>query len=272
MGVLIGFMANRSDCLLTALQREQDSFAPEPTEEPTGWGVGFYQDGEVLHKKRRRLTNATVDFSQIVDGVRSDCAIVHLRQATVGDFRIENTHPFRLRSWLFAHSGTVERFDAMKERMLETMPEFLQRSIRGETDSEHLFHMLGSFLHDAGELERTHDTKEPVLQAIRSTVRLIDRLCAEVGSQPPVLNSLLTDGHTLFAICRGAPMHYVERNLSSPPGPAPRSSVLPGGRYVLLEGARGKLPDDPTLVDHITVPDASICVIGRDLTVAVEAL
>ena len=264
MGILIGYMANRADRLVDALHQERDAIAVPSTDDPSGWGIGFYQGGEVLHKKRRLLEGRELDWQQVANGVRSDCAIIHVRQATVGDFRSENTHPFRMRSWLFAHSGTIERFDPMKERLLETMPDFIRRSIRGETDSEYFFHLVVSFLHDASQLDRPTTESGPVLSAIRSAVRLVDRLSKEVGAEPATLNFLLTDGHALYAVRRGLPMHYVCRDgIYDPVDPEREASPEPHGpRYVFVAGS-AKEPGP----DYRPIADAEVCVIDRDLQI-----
>jgi glutamine amidotransferase len=269
MGRLIGYMANRADRLLGALHQERDTIAIGPTDRPDGWGVGFYQGGEVLHKKRRILDGKSVDWQQVANSVRSDCAIIHVRYATVGDFRSENTHPFRMRSWLFAHNGTIERFDAMKAGLIESLPDFIQRSIRGETDSEHFFHVVLSFLHDAGQLDRPNADEGSVLNAIRSAVRLVDRLAKEVGAPPPTLNSLLTDGRTMYGLRRGAPMHFVERqgihDPIEPESKPPRPTT--GQRYVLVEGSVRDVPPPYQSVD-----EGRILVVNRELSVAQHAL
>ena len=154
MGRLVGYMANRHDRLGAALHQERGVVAPPPAVGPTGWGLGFYQGGEVLHKKRPQFDSNGFDWESVTRDVRTDCAVLHLRQPTVGDFRSHNTHPFRMRSWIFAHTGTIQRFEAIEERLRASLPDFVNRNIRGKTDSEVLFHVILSFLHDGGNLDK----------------------------------------------------------------------------------------------------------------------
>ncbi|MCA9605589.1 MAG: class II glutamine amidotransferase [Myxococcales bacterium] len=259
MGRLIGYMANRRDRLGDVLDEEHEAIAPPPGFKPDAWGIGFYQGGEVLHKKRPKLTDGPIDWENVARGVQSDAVLIHFRQATVGDFRADNTHPFRMRSWLFAHNGTIHGFDAIRPRLLESLPDFLQRAIRGATDSEHAFAVLLSFLHDAGQLDRPDADPKVVLGAIRSTVALLDRFCAEVGAPEPSLNLMLTNGRELYALRRGGHMYYAQRS-STPPG---------GGalRYVLL------CSDGETVPTGFTELEASsILVVDRNLDVTIQAL
>ena len=111
MSRLIGYVANRADRIKDALYQERAVLRQEAAPGvASGWGVGFYSGDEVLHKKRPTRRGELVDWQSIAGDVRSDCVVMHLRQPTVGDFRAENAHPFRVRSWLFAHEGTIGRF------------------------------------------------------------------------------------------------------------------------------------------------------------------
>lgn len=270
MGRLIGYVANRTDRLGDVLDEEHDAIslragAPGEDFRPDAWGIGFYQGGEVLHKKRPKLTEGPIDWEKVARDVRSDAVVVHFRQATVGDFRSDNTHPFRMRQWLFAHVGTVEGFAAIKESLLESMPDFLRRNIRGSTDSEHVFMTLLSFLHDAGQLDHPDAEREVVLGAIRSSLALIGRHCEEVGAPAPTLNLILTNGRHMYAVRKGGPMHYIER-AGLPSGEAKPSKSGPF-RYVLVfsDGA-----DSP--VGYSEVPEGSVLTVDRNLQVDVQPL
>ncbi len=215
MGRLLGYMAGRADNLQEVLKQERSLISPPAHTGQAGWGIGFYQGGEVLHKKCPLLEGKKIEWEEMADHVHTDCAILHVRQATVGGFHADNTHPFRMRSWLFAHSGTLDRFAAIRNRLTEPMPDFLRRNIRGETDSEHIFHTILSFLHDSGQLDNPDVDPTRVAHGIRSTVRLVDQLSAEVGAEPGNLNLILTNGRHMFALRRGAPFMFVERHPST---------------------------------------------------------
>src|SRR5207245_8791387 len=133
--------ANQADRVRCALSAERDVMAIPAGKPSDGWGVGFYQGGEVLLRKRP-TEGRPVDFIELTRDLRTDVMIGHVRAGSVGGQRVENTHPFRYRQWLFAHNGTLDRFSAMRPRLLESIPDFLRRNIRGETDSEHVFHLF----------------------------------------------------------------------------------------------------------------------------------
>lgn len=265
MGRLLGYMANRTDRLGDVLAEEREAVGVSDDYRPDAWGIGFYQGGEVLHKKRPKIDEGPIDWEAVSGGVRSDCVVIHFRRATVGDFRADNTHPFRMRQWLFAHNGTVKGFAAIKDRLVESLPDFLRRNVRGSTDSEHVFHVLLSFLHDAGQLENPDADEKVVRGAIRSSVALLDRYCDEVGAPEPTLNLILTNGRTMYAVRRGAPLHVAER--AGLPSDGPSASEPGAFRYVMVFSDGEKAPPG-----YSAVEPGSVLVIDRNLNVSTHRL
>jgi glutamine amidotransferase len=208
MARLFGLIGNRADLAGRVLKAERQALAVAAKGQPVGWGLGFYQGGEVLMRKRPIDDHAVVDFGEVASDVRGDVVVGHVRTATVGSLRTENTHPFRYRQWVFAMTGTVSQFSLVRDRLHESVPEFLRSGIRGETDSEIVFHIFLSFLHDQGVLSERVVPSEIVSKALRATLAVVDGISAEVGGAPTTTNMLLTDGEYVCALHRGAAMGY----------------------------------------------------------------
>ena len=207
MSRLFAYMGNEPERIRCALFPARSALATDVGPNPDGWGLGFYQGGEVLLQKRPKAPPGVIDFYAQLRELRTDVVVGHVRSATVGrSQKTENTHPYRFRSWLFAHSGTIPRFDQIREELLESVPDFLRRNIRGQTDSEHIFHLLLAFLHDAGKLDDIHLSTELLRGAVRSTAAFLDRLIAAAGGGTPELNLIATNGRILVATRRGRPM------------------------------------------------------------------
>lgn len=209
MARLVGLIGNRPDLGAPMIEVEGRglSFRRKADVAP-GWGVGFYQNGEILLKRRPIDDRPVIAIGDVAGGIRTDLLIAHIREATVGAQRTENTHPFRYRHWLFAHTGTIESFAALRGRLRESLPMFLQRDVRGETDSELLFYLFLSFLHDTAELDRPDLPAPSARSALRSTVALVDRLCAEEGAGPTRMNVLLSSPDYLVALHGATRMAY----------------------------------------------------------------
>jgi len=272
MGMLLASMISRADLLGEALLEERGALDASLPKAADGWGAGFYQSGEALHRKLPQPIDGQIEWAGVLDGIRSHVVIAHVREATVGDRRADNTQPFRMRQWLFAHVGEVAGFGALRERLMASLPDFLRRNIRGQTDSELLFHALLSFLHDSGHLDNVDINDAAVVGALRSTVTLIDRFAREVGATPSSLTLALTNGRQLYALRRGSPLCLVQRDSLAPrrSGSDPvdvKQTTQQSVRYVLVASYRDQLPPG-----YREVAEGEVISVDRDLCVSRQTL
>ncbi|MGH7293597.1 MAG: class II glutamine amidotransferase [Polyangiaceae bacterium] len=202
MARLFGIIGNRPDLASRVLAFEGEALRARSKGAPLGWGLGFYQGGEVLMRRRPIDERPDIDVAKLAADVRADLVVGHVRHATIGPLRTENTHPFRYRQWLFAQTGTVAEFEQVRDRLVASVPEFLRGGIRGDTDAEVLFHVFLSFLHDAGRLNDGQVEAERVREALRSSLAVVDGMTAEVGSAAAKLNMVVSDGDKLVAVHR----------------------------------------------------------------------
>jgi glutamine amidotransferase len=172
------------------------------------WGIGFYQGGEILLKRRPFDERRSLSLGEIIRDVKADVLVGHVRTATVGSLRTENTHPFRYRQWLFAQTGTVPSFAQLRSRLMDSIPQFLARDVRGDTDAEIVFHLFLSFLHDSNVLDRPEVAPSAARDALRSTISLVDGLCAEEGEGPTKLNLMLACHDYVIGLRCAARMGY----------------------------------------------------------------
>ncbi|MCA9575506.1 MAG: class II glutamine amidotransferase [Polyangiales bacterium] len=268
MGRLVAYTANRRDGLAAALRFERHALRPPPAQGEAAWGIAFYQGDEVLHKKRPLPAGSAPAWSELGEGVTTDCALMHLREPTVGDFRTENTHPFRYRRWTFAHQGTLAGFAALREQLLGDLPDFLRRNVQGETDSEVFFHHVLGELHRRGALEAQAPSPDVLISALAQSKSTLASLARAQSDVPSGLTCVLTDGRLTLGLCHGAPLYYVERRGPLPADePAPRPSspqhaaVL---RYVMITTA------EAPPMNYQGVPQGQILVVDRDLRVHVS--
>jgi len=266
---LIGYMANRADRLRDAFHQERLAIAGVPVDQRGAWGIGFYQGDEVLHKKQPAPDGEPIDWDVIAAKIQTDCAIAHLRQATVGGFSVDNTHPFRLRQWLFAHVGTLGAFDEIKEPLLAALPDFLRRNIRGSSDSELFFHLVLAGLHARNQLDAAEPSQVTVMESISDAVKQIDELAGRAGS-PSTLNMILCNGRAMYALRRGPSFGYREHlGMQDPvePGeerPRPGSPAL---HYTMLVSGGLEVPAGYTSLD-----DSTVATLKRDLRIVTHTL
>jgi glutamine amidotransferase len=264
MARLIGYMANRADRLRDAFHQERDAISGLPAQQRGAWGIGFYQGDEVLHKKQPTPGGEPIDWSVIAENVKTDCAIAHVRQATVGGFSVDNTHPFRLRQWIFAHVGTIAAFEDIRDKLRADLPDFLRRNIRGSSDSELFFHLILAGLHARNQLEQQLPNEASLSEAIAESVQVIDGLIGERRSTT-MLNMLLSNGRTMYALRRGGAFGYVVRAGLKDADPAASDRPRPGSptlRYVMLVSGGHDVP-----AGYTALADGSLALVSHDLEV-----
>jgi len=277
MARLFGIIGNRPDLAARVLAFEAEPLRARSKGTPLGWGLGFYQGGEVLMRRRPIDERPDIDVAKLAGDVRADLVVGHVRLATVGALRTENTHPFRYRQWLFAQTGTVSEFDQVRERLVASVPDFLRSGIRGDTDAEIVFHVFLSFLHDAGRLNDGQVEGQLVREALRSTLAVVDGMTSEVGSVVAGLNILVSDGVQLVAVHRSDSAMSL-RVLS---GKGDADAVIgddPQLRRKIPELARTHFTvvasdfDEPPNGRWKAVPDCAIVTMTRDDDPRTEAL
>src|SRR6266849_3704621 len=126
-------------------------------------GVGSYSQEEVL---LQRYPGAGVHPSSLFsswDKLESEALLYHATMLPLGVSLEENTQPFRYHRWLFCHNGQIGGFASIRTRLIEMLPDHLQRQLSGDTESEVAFALFLKFLRDTG---RTDDVVlEPALAA-----------------------------------------------------------------------------------------------------------
>ncbi|PJK27944.1 class II glutamine amidotransferase [Minwuia thermotolerans] len=170
-----------------------------------GWGVAEYPDGVPMLERQTWAAFHGEHFAKKAARVYAHTVIAHVRRATVGSPRIENTHPFVFGRYIFAHNGTLPNFEAIRPRLLEHVDPLHHDEIRGDTDSEHVFHYL---------LTRwAHGPQTDLLETVREGVERIVRWCAELAPGKPVgLNIVLGDGERMVGTRLNRTLWYLERD------------------------------------------------------------
>lgn len=117
--------------------------------------------------------------------------IGHVRLKSCGIQSHENTHPFEINNWVFAHNGTVSSIMSMEEFKLKRFKPI------GKTDSEFAFCYLLERLED----ERNPKIVEDILKKEAHNIK------TKSGGR---FNFILSDGEYLYAYGDDS-LYYVER-------------------------------------------------------------
>jgi glutamine amidotransferase len=208
---LYGFRATeptKNECTLVHAQNAlivQSYRDRSGTSHLNGWGLALYKDGRLQTMRQARAAVDDSDFRRAAGRAYSHTVLAHVRRATVGRVALENTHPFRHARWSFVHNGTLPRFDELRPKMLAMMTPKHRTAIQGETDSEHIFHMLLS-AHESAPAR-------PLSEILHRCLAQIAAWCHEIDPAAGIgLNILLTNGERLVGCRWGRTLHYVERS------------------------------------------------------------
>jgi predicted glutamine amidotransferase len=194
----------RVECVL----RRYRSHIERCTKDMGSFGVGYYSRGDLLQRVEPRNENESFDLEKVIRGVRSDLILMHARTPRKERILREDIHPFRFKDWLFAHNGKVTGFDDVRERLLEAMPSFIRRNLRGKSDSEYLFHLFLSFLYDAGQINRPNLPVDSIGDAMSRTFSTVDELLSVAGYDRSPASVVVSNGYSVVAGSRGIQVAY----------------------------------------------------------------
>src|SRR6266511_2750430 len=140
----------------------------------SGWGIAHYSNGVPAVERFPHSAHGDPDFHEAARAI-ARLSMVHVRRATMGGLKPENTHPFARAPFTYCHNGTI-----LHPRELEEMA---ARPPAGETDSERFFELLMAVLEP-----------EDIVGSLRRAVELVCDRC-----RFSALNFLFCDGHRLYA-------------------------------------------------------------------------
>lgn len=105
----------------------------EPDGHRDGWGMISFDSGSPFYLGRSpRPIHVDPSFDSAKEGIRElerpNILICHARRGSEGETSMQNTHPFVRDGIVFAHNGSVKKYD----------PE-IKHQPRGNTDSERVF-------------------------------------------------------------------------------------------------------------------------------------
>jgi predicted glutamine amidotransferase len=199
---LLGIVASEPTDFKIVLREAPRSMAALSREHRDGWGIAVFDEDARGWCLEKGVACASEDerFHQLAVGSRGELLVAHIRQKTVGETSLVNTHPFERGRWLFAHNGTVKdaawiQRHTSRERLAE---------VRGETDSELLFAWLLTRLDEAGVAD------QPASDATDHAIGTAARAAREHAGFG-AFNFLLSDGATTYAHRFGRTMYLLDR-------------------------------------------------------------
>ncbi len=168
--------------------REFQRHGGETANNSDGWGIAFYEDNDarIIRESEAAATSEHLDYLR-GHACASRNIIAHIRQASVGNTRLQNTQPFTRvlsgRLHTFAHNGDL--YDLPEEPLMSPF------SPLGDTDSERAFSALMHRLWSASERRGTIPEYPERLEIVVDFTEALKGL--------GIFNFLYCDGEYLFA-------------------------------------------------------------------------
>jgi predicted glutamine amidotransferase len=254
-------------CVCTHPQRLAEAVAPVratlvAAPPVSRWGLGYVQGGEVLLVRTPRPSKTPVDLYDALAKISSDCVIGH----AVSDTRFsgtDNTPPFRFRRWMFAQTGQA-RVDEAWPALLDRIPDYLRRNVKGKTSAELTFHVMLAQLHETSSVDDPNLPLATTRATLGAAVRLIRGALAEAGVTDRLGNVMASNSRSLIAARLDDEPLYMRR-LHVAGERKDRDETFRG---VLLLSADGPHPGE----GFEEVPVGSAVLISRDLRVDLAPL
>ncbi|MBX3158224.1 MAG: hypothetical protein KF773_19810 [Deltaproteobacteria bacterium] len=173
---LIACMCNQPQRLTAALAPVRATLLAAPP--ISRWGLGYIQGGDVLLVRTPKSSNTAVDLvGPLTTDIKTDCAIALAARDRTPDTALggtDNTPPFRFRRWMYAQTGMLDSSLAeLAPRLVNHIPEYLRRNIKGRTPAELVFHLFLSMLHDEGNIDDPNLPVQATRRALAATLRLV---------------------------------------------------------------------------------------------------
>lgn len=170
-------------------------------------GVGFFQSDDVLLRKRPLLGQPALP-EKLAEGVESEAALIC--SGAVGtptrSFNEQMTLPFRFKRWLFATAGQPDALAPARAALLKGLPDYLRRSVKGDTAAEGLFFTFLSRLRDVGKLDDHDIDAEAAARALAAAVGETERAFEQMAQPLPAMAVVATNGRVMAALRRGHPL------------------------------------------------------------------
>ena len=161
-----------------------DSLVAQSHANPDGAGIGVFDpNGTAVVDKQPIAAWDDPEFATAARTLLGSTSLAHVRYASTGALKAENTHPFLQDGRLCAHNGVVEGLPQLQARLVDLDADSL---VVGDTDSERYFALITAEI-------RNHDgdVAAGIVAAVNWIADQIPFFC---------LNVIITTATAVFAL------------------------------------------------------------------------
>ena len=253
-------------CMCNQPQRLAEALTPVRASLVTGepasrWGLGYVQGGEILLSRTPRRSPEPVDFFPPIAALRSDCLIGHAAHDAL-ELGTDGTQPVRFRRWMLVQDGLAVVDDEPWREIVQRIPEFLRRNLRGRTTAELTLHVTLAMLHDQALLDEPNLPGPVWRRTLAEALALVANGLVRTGVHTDLGNLAMSNSRALAVVRLAGPVHVRRLHVTND-----RGQRDDGFRGVLVVAG-----DRPPGDGAEAVPVGSVVSISRDLRVDITPL
>jgi hypothetical protein len=193
---IIGFIGKDLVSIKCVLSIEEEAIA-RTASKFGGWGVIYYQSGDVLLRSHPFSEGDPAGLLQVLGEAETSIMLGRFESSAAPPPGKWNAQPFRYRGWIYVQHGRIEGFSRIRESIVGAMPDFLGRSLKGTSDAEGVFHLILSFLFDAGKLDAKEIEPQTIARAMKHSLAFVRKMCSEHDCGESSISMLLSNGMML---------------------------------------------------------------------------
>jgi predicted glutamine amidotransferase len=150
---LFAYAAPRDHAVTSLLSQDEfEEFSALSDLHADGWGMawlpGTQEEAHVGSTRSVSRANDEPRYSDLASTPMGRAGLVHIRWATPGfPVRVENSHPFRIGEWAFAHNGSISDSD----RILDLLSDDTRSLLEADTDSKRFFLLVAQRIAELGD-------------------------------------------------------------------------------------------------------------------------
>ncbi len=192
---IFALLADDPEWLSCILTHRPEVFS-DAARESGSWHIVLHQDGDVL---LRTHPGGRTDLERFLAFMRKTRTRV-----MIGDFdpppgepRAAEPATCRAMGWACTQLGETAGFAKVRSLIRDAMPPFISRTMTGSGESEHLFHLVLSFLNDAGKLTVADLPPVEIARGLRHMMLMLEQIYPTVGLEPPSVPLIVSNGTCL---------------------------------------------------------------------------
>lgn len=212
MDKLIGYFANHTEGLRAALALESDALRAPSAGPIVGWNLVSNFRGEPLVRSRPNEPRSLTDVREVLDEVRTDSALLTLREGKKRSDSLDEGGPFRFGWWSGMVVGAHGRSADVRAGVLRRSSEFLARLSGPRSVGHGVFALFLSRVHAAIGLDDAQVDRAVLDRALGETLSSWAEECAAAGENPGPIAIAVTHRDMLAVGARGTPLRALRRN------------------------------------------------------------